>query len=158
MADEVIIDTIVSKYAIRCRLYRQDAILLRDAGIEITRATMCGWVMTVGETLSRIVDDLGVARPSSAVPADETRWMPRHTTNKVKIIKPSSGSADAGARAVFDFRMSRGREGPSSCLGRLRGRLRTDDCIAYDAAWAGLGWCTPAAGAMREGTCRDHQN
>jgi len=47
VADEVIIDTIVSKYADHCPLYRQSAILLRDAGIEITRTTMCGWVMTV---------------------------------------------------------------------------------------------------------------
>jgi transposase len=52
VADEMIIDTIVGKYADHCPLYRQSAILLRDAGIEITRATMCGWVMTVGEMLS----------------------------------------------------------------------------------------------------------
>jgi transposase len=56
VADEVIIDTIVSKYADHCPLYRQSAILLRDAGIEITRTTMCGWVMTVGEMLSPVVD------------------------------------------------------------------------------------------------------
>ena len=59
IADEVIIDTIVSKYANHCPLYRLSAILLRDAGIAITRATMCGWVMTVGELLAPVV---GVTR------------------------------------------------------------------------------------------------
>jgi Transposase IS66 family len=54
VADEAIIDTIVSKYADHCPLDRQGAILLRDAGIEITRTTMCGWVMTVGEMRSPV--------------------------------------------------------------------------------------------------------
>ena len=43
VSDEVIIDTVVSKYANHCPLYRQSVILLRDAGIDISRATMCGW-------------------------------------------------------------------------------------------------------------------
>ena len=34
---------------------RQSVILLRDAGIEIGRATMCGWMMTVGEMLAPVV-------------------------------------------------------------------------------------------------------
>ncbi len=42
----IIIDTIVGKYASHNHLYRQGVIFLRDAGIDISRATMCGWVMT----------------------------------------------------------------------------------------------------------------
>jgi hypothetical protein len=69
----VIIDTIVSKYADHCPLYRQSAILLRDAGIEITRATMCGWVMTVGEMLSPVVDAMRRELLASGyIQADET--------------------------------------------------------------------------------------
>jgi hypothetical protein len=45
-SDRAVRNIIVSKYADHCPLFRQSAILLRDAGIEITRATMCGWVMT----------------------------------------------------------------------------------------------------------------
>lgn len=48
VSDRVIIDTIVNKYTAHLPLYRQSALLERDCGIEITRATMCGWVMTVG--------------------------------------------------------------------------------------------------------------
>jgi transposase len=50
-----IIDTIVSKYADHNPLYRQSAILLRDAGIDISRATMCGWMMMVGGMLMPVV-------------------------------------------------------------------------------------------------------
>ena len=54
-------------------LHRQSAILERDIGLEITRATMCGWVMTVGEMLSPVV---GAMRrellASGYLQADET--------------------------------------------------------------------------------------
>jgi transposase len=42
-------------------LYRQSAILERDAEVELSRATLCGWVMRVGELL----------RPVSRVMAKE---------------------------------------------------------------------------------------
>ena len=55
VSDQIIIDTIVSKYADHSPLYRQSAILLREAGVDISRATMCGWVMRVGEMLEPVV-------------------------------------------------------------------------------------------------------
>jgi len=73
VADEVIIDTIVNKYADHCPLYRQSAILLRDAGIEITRATMCGWMMMVGESLFPVIGAMrGELLASGYIQADET--------------------------------------------------------------------------------------
>ena len=55
VSNRIIIDTIVGKYADHNPLYRQSVIFLRDAGIDISRATMCGWVMTVGEMLAQVV-------------------------------------------------------------------------------------------------------
>jgi hypothetical protein len=34
-----------------CPLYRQSAILSRETGIDLSRATLDGWVMRVGELL-----------------------------------------------------------------------------------------------------------
>src|SRR5207245_6696270 len=53
-SDRVVIDTVVSKYADHVPLYRQSAILERETGIELSRATLDGWVMRVGELLSPI--------------------------------------------------------------------------------------------------------
>jgi transposase len=53
-SDRVIVDTIVSKYADHVPLYRQSAIVQREAWIELSRATLDGWVMRVGELLSPI--------------------------------------------------------------------------------------------------------
>ena len=73
VSDRIIIDTLVGKYADHNPLYRQSVIFLRDAGIDISRATMCGWVMTVGEMLAPVV---GAMRrellAGSYIQADET--------------------------------------------------------------------------------------
>lgn len=46
VSDRVVIDTVVAKYSDHLPLYRQSAILERETGVEISRATMDGWVMT----------------------------------------------------------------------------------------------------------------
>ena len=47
----MVIDTVVAKYSDHLPLYRQSATLEREAGVEIGRATLDGWVMRVGELL-----------------------------------------------------------------------------------------------------------
>src|SRR6266550_4730787 len=46
-SDRVVIDTVVSKYADHLPLYRQSVILERETGIDLSRATLDGWVMRV---------------------------------------------------------------------------------------------------------------
>ena len=53
-SDGLIIDVLVSKYCDHLPLYRQEAILAREAGVEISRSTMDDWVMKVGERLQAI--------------------------------------------------------------------------------------------------------
>ena len=55
VSDEIIIDTIVSKYANHLPLYRQSVMFKRDLDLDLSRATMCGWVMRVGEMLQPVV-------------------------------------------------------------------------------------------------------
>jgi transposase len=47
----IIIDTVISKYCDHQPLYRQSAMLERDSGVELSRATLDGWVLKVGELL-----------------------------------------------------------------------------------------------------------
>ena len=54
-SDAVVIQTVVAKYCDHLPLYRQAAMLEREAGIEIGRATLDGWVMRVGELLAPVV-------------------------------------------------------------------------------------------------------
>ena len=72
-SDRVVIETVVSKYCDHVPLYRQEAMLEREAGVEISRATLDGWVMRVGELLEPVV---GAMRAdllrASYIQADET--------------------------------------------------------------------------------------
>src|SRR6185369_2759696 len=54
-SDNVVIDAVISKYCDHLPLYRQAVILEREAGLEIGRATLDGWVMRVGEMLVPVV-------------------------------------------------------------------------------------------------------
>ena len=54
-SDAVVIATVVGKYCDHLPLYRQTAILEREAGVDIGRATLDGWVMRVGELLEPVV-------------------------------------------------------------------------------------------------------
>src|SRR5258708_11870534 len=59
VSDRVIIDTVVSKYADYVPIYRQSAILKRETGIDLSRATLDSWVMRVGELLHPITAAMG---------------------------------------------------------------------------------------------------
>jgi len=121
VSDGVIIDTVVNKYCDHSPLFRQSVALLRDAGIDISRATMCGWVMTIGEMLMPVAGAMRsqlLAGPY--IQADETPVDvqthdgsgPNHQAYLWQYGTP-------GGMAVFDFRMSRKREGPLNFLGNF---------------------------------------
>ena len=53
-SNPVVVETVTAKYLDHMPLYRQAAILEREAGLEIGRATLDGWVMRVGEMLEPV--------------------------------------------------------------------------------------------------------
>jgi transposase len=141
VSDRIVIDTIVNKYTAHLPLYRQSALLERDCGIEITRATMCGWVMTVGEMLLPVVGAMRKELLASGyIQADET---PVDVQTHDKRGKNHQGYlwqyGTPGGGVVFDFRMNRGREGPKQFLGAFAGILQTDDYVAYERGLGGEG-------------------
>ena len=125
-SDRIIVDTVVAKYGDHLPLYRQSAMLLRDAGVEISRATMDGWVMRVGELLIPVSEAMrrNLLR-GTYIPADET---PVHVQ-----VKDGNGHNHQaylwqygcpGGETVFDFRMGRGCEGSRKFLGVFAGYCR----------------------------------
>ena len=134
VSDRLVIDTVVAKYSDHLPLYRQSAILEREAGVEISRATMDGWVMQVGELLVPIAAVMGrELLGGSYIQADET-------TVDVQMHDGRGQNHQAylwqygrpGGGAVFDFRLGRGRDGPKNFLGQFEGILQTDGYGAYD--------------------------
>jgi transposase len=134
VSDRVVIDTVVAKYSDHLPLYRQSAILEREAGVEIGRATLNGWVMRVGELLIPMVDVMRrELLGGSYIQADETPVDVQlhdgrgqnHQSYLWQYSRPGGG-------VVFDFCLGRGREGPKDFLGQFEGILQTDGYVAYD--------------------------
>jgi transposase len=134
VSDRVVIDTVVAKYGDHLPLYRQSAILERETGLEIGRATLDGWVMRVGESLIPMTVVIGRELVGgSYIQADETpvdvQMHDRRGKNHQAYLWQYSRP---GGSAVFDFRLGRGRAGPREFLGRFEGILQTDGYIAYE--------------------------
>ena len=133
-SDRVVIDTVVSKYADHVPLYRQSAILVRETGIELSRATLDGWVMRVGELLRPISVAMNQELLSgSYIQADETTVAVQMHDGRGKNHQAYlwQYSHPAGP-VVFDFRLGREREGPKQFLGNFEGLLQSDGYGAYD--------------------------
>src|ERR1035441_1773985 len=104
-----------------------------DAGVDISRATMCGWVMTVGEMLAPVV---GAMRrellAGRYIQADETtvdvQMHDRRGKNHQAYLWQYG---TPGSATIFDFQMGRGREGPAHFLDKFEGILQTDGYVSY---------------------------
>jgi transposase len=133
-SDRVVIDTIVSKYADYVPLYRQSAILERETGIELSRATLDGWVMRVGELLRPITAAMSQELlTGDYIQADETPVGVQMHDGRGKNHQAYLWQySRPGEAVVFDFRMGREREGPKRFLGNFEGILQSDGYGAYD--------------------------
>jgi transposase len=138
VSDGVVIDTVIRKYCDHLPLYRQSVILDRESGVDISRATLDGWVMQVGELLRPLVGVMGRQLvQGSYLQADETpvevqmhdRRGKNHQAYLWQYGRP-------GGETVFDFRLGRDRAGPKYFLQDFHGLLQTDGYAAYDKVGA----------------------
>src|SRR5208283_4901924 len=133
-SDRIVIETVVSKYCNHLPLHRQSVILERDLGLEISRATLDGWVLKVGELLVPMVAAMRRELISgSYIQADETPVDVQTREGRGKNHQAYLWQySRPGGSVVFDFRLSRGRDGPKRFLGQFEGILQTDGYAAYD--------------------------
>ena len=133
-SDRVVIDTVIAKYCDHLPLYRQSAMLERETGLEISRATLDGWVMTVGQLLIPLVAVMRMELLRDVyIQADETpvdvqtqdRRGKNHQAYLWQYGRPGGG-------VVFEFQMGRGRAGPKRFLEGFEGILQTDGYVGYE--------------------------
>ena len=149
VSDRVVIDTLVAKYGDHLPLYRQSAILERETGLEIGRATLDGWVMRVGESLIPMTAVIGRELVGgSYIQADETpvdvQMHDRRGKNHQAYLWQYSRP---GGSAVFDFRLGRDAPAPESFWAGSRAFSRPT-ATSLTSRWAGRRWCTSVVGHM----------
>ena len=134
VSDQIVIDTVVNKYCSHLPLYRQSQILEREAGLEISRATLDGWVMQVGALLAPLVAVMGRELVAGRyLQADETPvYVQMHDGRGRNHEAFLWQYGCPGGATVFDFRLGRDRAGPKQFLQNFRGILQTDGYQVYD--------------------------
>ena len=128
VSDRVVINTVVSKYCEHLPLYRQ------SVSLELSRATLDGWVMQVGQLLMPVVGAMkNELLQGRYIQADETPvevQMHDHSgSNHQAYLWQYSRPCGA---VIFDFHLGRGREGPKQFLGSYAGILQPDGYQAYE--------------------------
>jgi transposase len=133
VSDRIVIDTVISKYCRHLPLYRQSAMLEQDLGLELSRATLDGWVLHVGELLLPITAAMKRELVGGTyIQADETPVPVQMRDGRGKHHKAYLWQyGKPGGTVVFDFRLGRDRDGPKQFLGKFEGLLQTDGYSAY---------------------------
>lgn len=152
LSDEFIIEVLAKKYQQHNPIYRQQAVLAENHGIELSRKTLTDAVLAAGGLLRPVVNaQKAELFAGGYIQADETT-MPCQTPEKTGRNHRAylwEYSAPGGV-VIFDFRMGRGRAGPASFLKGFVGTLQSDGYAAYDDLGEGIVYAGCLAHARRE--------
>jgi len=102
--------------------------------LEISRATLDGWVLKVGELLIPMAEAMrrelisGSYIQADETPVDVQTREGRGQNHQAYLWQYSRPRGSV----VFDFRLGRGRDGPRRFLGQFKGILQTDGYAGYD--------------------------
>jgi transposase len=140
-SDRVVIDAVVSKYCDHLPLYRQSGMWLRDTGIELSRMTMSGWMMRVGDLLAPIISAMRrEILQGNYIQADETTVPVQRPGEKkgknhqAYLWQFGSPRGPGGREGPVVFRFDLGRSGavPRAFLEGYSGLLQTDGYAGYN--------------------------
>jgi transposase len=143
---------IVSKFADHLPLYRLEDILMRY-GVYLSRSTLCDWVRNAADLLKPLAElQKTLVLQSPILWTDDT---------PVTVLGGKKGGSSTGRfwvyigdaehpYSVYDFTMSRARDGPAEFLKDYRGFLQADAYGGYDGIFLG------SAGGILEVACWAH--
>jgi transposase len=130
---------LTEKYVYHMPLNRQARRFSRQ-GVELPRSTLCGWMAGAAQTLEPLYDLMkSLILLCGTIHTDDTTVKVRDSERKIKVtgrlwiyigdhLYPYN---------VFDFTMSRKRDGPRAFLKGYRGYLQADAFSGYDGIYAG---------------------
>ena len=150
----LVAEIIVSKFSDHLPLYRLEDIFVR-CGVHFARSTLCDWVAAAADLLQPLYD-----LQRKLVVQSPVLWT--DDTPVTVLVGGEEGSrqgrfwtyvGEEYPYSVYDFSMSRRRDGPQSFLQTFRGYLHADAYAGYDAIYLGsrppdrrgclLGPCAP---------------
>jgi transposase len=148
-SDRIVVETVVAKYADHLPLYRQAVILEREAGLEIGRATLDGWVMRVGNCWNRWWRPCdGICCEPATCKRTKRSCQCRCTINAVPTTRRTCGNTeDREAKRFSTSAWGEGVRGRRSSSGHGKASYKPMG-IRPTKASAGRNSCTSDAGRM----------
>ncbi len=152
LSDAMAVDVVIKKFGDFLPAYRQSAILQRDAQIELSRKTLINVILKAGGLLRALVPAVKqdllaghyIQADETPVPCQVPEGTGRnHQAYLWEYSRP-------GGPVVFEFKMSRGREGPQEFLRGFTGILQSDGYVAYDKLGEGIEYAGCLVHARRE--------
>jgi hypothetical protein len=137
----LIAHVITEKYVDHIPLHRQEARLARQ-GVELSRSTLCDWMAAAAKTLEPLYDLMkSLILLCGTIHTDDTPVKVRDSERKIKVLGRLwiYYGDHLHPFNVFDFTMSRKRDGPRQFLAGFRGHLQADAFSGYDCVYAGGG-------------------
>ena len=128
-------EIVINKFEYHLPLFRQEKMFRQQFGVEISRKTMGCWVEQAAELLKPVYrairEDL---LAGNYLQANETpiRYLDPDVKGKSQQGYLWTYSRPGGD-VVFEWRVSRSREGPEEFLKHFRGKLQTDGYAAYES-------------------------
>ncbi len=142
LADETLLaHLVVSKFADHLPLHRMETVLGRS-GIQLTRQTMCGWIMACGLSAQPLVDGIIAEMFANGLvhnddtPVDMQDYKsdkPRGQRTRETRLWVTTVSPREGPWTVFDFTTGRSADGPMRFFKNFKGRIVCDAYTVYDA-------------------------
>ena len=126
---------ILAKYEDHVPLYRQERIYRERHGVKLSRQTLCGWVEAAADWLSPIYREMKAGLlAQDYLQADETpiRYLDPDVKGKSQQGWLWTYSRPQGD-VVFEWQISRSREGPREVLTSFCGQLQTDGYGVYES-------------------------
>jgi len=137
---------VTSKLADHLPLYRLEDIFSRQ-GVEISRSTLCAWMLTAGKLAKPLVELIITrVKKSQVIHTDDTRVpvQDRSVKGKCKSGRIWTYIGDeSNPYIVYDYTPDRTRAGPQRFLADYKGYLQADAYGGYD-------------GVYHKGTCGEH--
>jgi transposase len=143
---------LVSKFSDHLPLYRLEDILFRH-GVYLSRSTLCDWVRNGADLLGPLAE-----LQKSLVLRSPVLWTDDTFVTVLGGEKPGSTKGrfwpyigdDEHPYTVYDFTMSRARDGPAAFLANYQGYLQADAYGGYDGIFTG------SSGRIIEVACWAH--
>lgn len=129
---------VTSKYCDHLPLYRQEFMLARH-GVELSRKTLCGWILTVADKLQPLIDAMRrEVLVSRVIHTDDTPVRVQGNGKDGPFTARFWVYAGDGAHAytVYDYTPTRRRDGPAAFLDGYAGYLQADAFGGYDGIYA----------------------